>query len=148
MHTNWCVLIKNIYGNRDVKFLECDYLLVQWCIKLTFRNEFLNVQWYKKRLLILTSQNSQVKNQQMFFNKLSFVQYICDVSKSWMFPILVTNLWFPPKTSFGLCFSRSNPCLVRMSGWKIEILWHQFKSRIGYWNAWEYNSVYRIQQRN
>ena len=25
----------NINGNRDVKFLECDYLLVQWCMKLT-----------------------------------------------------------------------------------------------------------------
>ena len=26
---------RNINGNRDVKFLECDYLLVQWCVKLT-----------------------------------------------------------------------------------------------------------------
>jgi hypothetical protein len=26
---------KNINGNRDVKFLECDYLLVQQCVKLT-----------------------------------------------------------------------------------------------------------------
>ena len=26
---------KNINGNRDVKFLECDYLLVQWFVKLT-----------------------------------------------------------------------------------------------------------------
>ena len=26
---------KNINGNRDVKSLECDYLLVQRCVKLT-----------------------------------------------------------------------------------------------------------------
>ena len=26
---------RNINGNRDVKFLECDYLLVQRCVKLT-----------------------------------------------------------------------------------------------------------------
>ena len=26
---------RNINGNRDVKFLECDQLLVQWCVKLT-----------------------------------------------------------------------------------------------------------------
>ena len=26
---------KNINGNRDVKFLECDFLLVQWCVKRT-----------------------------------------------------------------------------------------------------------------
>ena len=26
---------RNIKGNRDVKFLECDYLLVQRCVKLT-----------------------------------------------------------------------------------------------------------------
>ena len=24
-----------INGNRDVEFLKCDYLLVQWCVKLT-----------------------------------------------------------------------------------------------------------------
>ena len=30
---------KNINGNRDVKFLEFDYLLVQRCMKLTL------VQW-------------------------------------------------------------------------------------------------------
>ena len=28
---------RNINGNRDVKFLECDYLLMQRCVKLTFR---------------------------------------------------------------------------------------------------------------
>ena len=27
--------VRNINGNRDVKFLECDYLLVQQCVKLT-----------------------------------------------------------------------------------------------------------------
>ena len=26
---------RNINENRDVKFLECDYLLLQWCVKLT-----------------------------------------------------------------------------------------------------------------
>ena len=26
---------RNVNGNRHVKFLECDYLLVQWCVKLT-----------------------------------------------------------------------------------------------------------------
>ena len=26
---------RNIYGNRDVKILECDYLSVQRCVKLT-----------------------------------------------------------------------------------------------------------------
>ena len=26
---------RNINGNRDVKFLGCDYLLVQRCVKLT-----------------------------------------------------------------------------------------------------------------
>ena len=26
---------RNINGNKDVKFLECDYLLVQRCVKLT-----------------------------------------------------------------------------------------------------------------
>ena len=26
---------RNINGNRDIKFLECDYLLLQWCVKLT-----------------------------------------------------------------------------------------------------------------
>ena len=26
---------RNINGNREVKFLECDYLLVQRCVKLT-----------------------------------------------------------------------------------------------------------------
>ena len=25
---------KNINGNSDVEFLECDYFLVQWCVKL------------------------------------------------------------------------------------------------------------------
>ena len=42
--------VKNIYGNRNVKFLECDYLLVQWCTKLTLtplpskclRNKYMN----------------------------------------------------------------------------------------------------------
>ena len=29
---------KNINENRDVKCLECDYLLVQWCVKLTLDN--------------------------------------------------------------------------------------------------------------
>ena len=29
---------KNINGNRDVKILECDYLLVQRCTKLTLAN--------------------------------------------------------------------------------------------------------------
>ena len=34
---NWCVLIEISMeiGNWDVKFLECDYLLVQRCVKLT-----------------------------------------------------------------------------------------------------------------
>ena len=30
---------RNINGNRDVKFLECAYLLVQQCVKLTLVNE-------------------------------------------------------------------------------------------------------------
>ena len=30
-------LDRNINGNRDVKFLGCDYLLVQRCVKLTLR---------------------------------------------------------------------------------------------------------------
>ena len=36
MHTNWYKLIRfdrNIHGNRDFKFLECDYLLVQRYVK-------------------------------------------------------------------------------------------------------------------
>ena len=33
---------RNINGNRDVKFLECDYLLVQWCVKLTLAMKFTN----------------------------------------------------------------------------------------------------------
>ena len=32
---------RNINGNRDAKFLECDYLLVQRCVKLT-------LVWFKK----------------------------------------------------------------------------------------------------
>jgi hypothetical protein len=28
---------RNINGNRDDKFLECDYLLVQRCVKLTLK---------------------------------------------------------------------------------------------------------------
>ena len=28
---------RNINGNRDVKFLECDYLLAQRCVKLTLK---------------------------------------------------------------------------------------------------------------
>ena len=39
MHTNWCVLIEI---SMDVEFLECDYLLVQWCVKLTLTFEFLD----------------------------------------------------------------------------------------------------------
>ena len=35
MHTHLMFFDKNINGNRDVKFLECDYLLVQRCMKLT-----------------------------------------------------------------------------------------------------------------
>jgi hypothetical protein len=34
---------RNINENRDVKFLECDYLLVQWCVKLTLA---VLMQWY------------------------------------------------------------------------------------------------------
>ena len=34
MHT-YISLIEMISGNRDVKFLECDYLLLQLCVKLT-----------------------------------------------------------------------------------------------------------------
>ena len=30
---------KNVNGNRDVKFLECNYLLVQRCVKLTLVRE-------------------------------------------------------------------------------------------------------------
>ena len=38
MHTNYKLMSfgRNINENRDVKFLEYDYLLVQWCVKLTF----------------------------------------------------------------------------------------------------------------
>ena len=32
MHTNF---FRNIKGNRNLKFLECDYLLMQWSVKLT-----------------------------------------------------------------------------------------------------------------
>ena len=31
---------RNVNGNRDVKFLECDYLLVQQCVKLTLVKKF------------------------------------------------------------------------------------------------------------
>ena len=37
--------VRNINGNRDVRFLECDYLLVQRCMKLTLEEgetEFLH----------------------------------------------------------------------------------------------------------
>ena len=34
MHKNWC-FDRKINGNRDVEFLERDYLLVQRCVKLT-----------------------------------------------------------------------------------------------------------------
>ena len=47
---------RNINGNRDVKFLECDYLLVQRCMKLTHftRNYGL------KKSLIIFGQNLEV----------------------------------------------------------------------------------------
>ena len=35
---------RNIYGNRDVKSLECDYLLVQQCVKLNL--EILSPLWH------------------------------------------------------------------------------------------------------
>ena len=31
--------VRNINGNSDVKYLECDYLLVQWCVKLTLTHK-------------------------------------------------------------------------------------------------------------
>ena len=31
---------RNVNGNRDVKSLECDYLLVQQCVKLTLVKKF------------------------------------------------------------------------------------------------------------
>ena len=34
---------RNINGNRRVKFLECDYLLVQWCVKLTLVSNFASI---------------------------------------------------------------------------------------------------------
>ena len=42
---------RNINGNRDVKFLGCDYLLVQRCVKLTladFKNLKINLLYSKK----------------------------------------------------------------------------------------------------
>ena len=33
---------RNIDGNRDVKFLGCDYLLVQQCVKLTLAIKMLH----------------------------------------------------------------------------------------------------------
>jgi hypothetical protein len=36
-YKHMCVY-RNTNGNRDVRFLECDYLLVQWSFKLTLAN--------------------------------------------------------------------------------------------------------------
>ena len=33
---------RNINGNRDVKFLECDYLLLQRYVKLTLGNQHIS----------------------------------------------------------------------------------------------------------
>ena len=45
---------RNINGNRDIKILECDYLSVQWSMKLTL----LKKEWV--RMKILHSQLSQI----------------------------------------------------------------------------------------
>ena len=40
MHTHLSMCFdRNINGNRNVKFLECNYLLVQRCVKLTLLTE-------------------------------------------------------------------------------------------------------------
>ena len=41
---------KNINENRDVKFLECDYLLVQRCVKLTLAEPLNKSALYAKYL--------------------------------------------------------------------------------------------------
>ena len=40
---------RNINGNRDVKFLECDYLLVQRCLKLTLAKLLLEILLEKQK---------------------------------------------------------------------------------------------------
>ena len=52
---------RNINGNSDVKFLECDYLLVQQCLKFTLEHFFSLTNWTKyvdqkkKKILKLTA---------------------------------------------------------------------------------------------
>ena len=58
---------RNINGNRDVKFLECDYLLVQRSVKLT-----------------LTMQNIDllIRTETILSNEINMLMYHFDVSKS------------------------------------------------------------------
>ena len=54
MHYKLMCIDRNINGNRDVKFLECDYLLVQRCVKLTLRAYCPNIYVWWQLLVALT----------------------------------------------------------------------------------------------
>ena len=51
---------RNINGNRDVKFLGCDYLLVQRCVKLTL------VKGLHAKSAFLPYQNSNGHTQEVY----------------------------------------------------------------------------------
>ena len=56
---------RNINGNRDVKFLECDYLLLQRCMKLTLVASSLlhNIDYYSNFSTKKTAVNTKNESQ-------------------------------------------------------------------------------------
>ena len=79
---------RNINGNRDVKFLECDYLLVQLCVKLTLTlftfsgNPVIVSRLYIQRYYIPSLQRGNKSD-----HKILFFSYIVPLSIPFNFEI-------------------------------------------------------------
>ena len=93
---------RNINGYRDVKFLECDYLLVQQCMKLTLEIEWFvcTLHWGQNffsvlQLLegLLCIQSLQTVGLDEKRSLAAFLESPCEAFKSSLGYFLLQSLW-------------------------------------------------------
>ena len=99
----------DINGNRDVKFLECDYLLVQRCVKLTLKRKYF----------------------QPSSKKISFFQSLSFIEKK------LSNVWIvDPKRVLKLVVTRKSICcILQFLGFWLVCLFSPQKGKKQYWSS-------------
>ena len=90
---------RNINRNRDVKFLECDYLLVQRCVKLTlaFKTRIaMKVQWALPYNTALEAKCTWCSTMSHFKNTLR-LNYILHIPHSLAHSFLTCSFYYLAK---------------------------------------------------